>query len=350
MSCIYYGNQEGLTYNKREHVFPASLGCKTMLPKGWVSDQANELFSPMEEILTRRSLISTERALFGPGKRGSLAPQKAAQSDVCVGVDEKGDRVLSYMALGTPYNISHFCRGAKQYRICLAVKDMPDAASKFISILNQFGEQTKYVTLTSKDISPDEVLVGYHKGKYYIAFHPSKKDCYHIEKEIKVFLSYSDAVLNAKKMREEQTHVKMGFQLQETPETSRMCAKILLNATAYLYGKEFAERPEFDEVRAWILHGNHSEKFCRLPSAVEEAEVLHKIVPEKSHWCQFGMIQNQFVGVLCLYGFWQWVVPLAYFDEPPIHEPNAFICDWENQKDYKLLDYILEYQGLSAKV
>lgn len=84
MSCIYYGNQEGLTYNKREHVFPASLGCKTMLPKGWVSDQANELFSPMEEILTRRSLISTERALFGPGKRGSLAPQKAAQSDVCV--------------------------------------------------------------------------------------------------------------------------------------------------------------------------------------------------------------------------------------------------------------------------
>lgn len=350
MSCIYYGNQEGLTYNKREHVFPASLGCKTMLPKGWVSDQANELFSPMEEILTRRSLISTERALFGPGKRGSLTTKNAAQSDVCVGIDEKGDRVLSYMALGTPYNISHFCRGAKQYRICLAVKDMPDAASKFISILNQFGEQTKYVTLTSKDISPDEVLVGYHKGKYYIAFHPSKKDCYHIEKEIKVFLSYSDAVLNVNSMREEQTHVKMGFQLQETPETSRMCAKILLNTTAYLYGKEFAERPEFDEVRAWILHGLHSEKFCRLPSAVEEAEVLHKIVPEKSHWCQFGMIQNQFVGVLCLYGFWQWVIPLAQFDEPPIHEANAFICDWKNQKDYKLLDYILERQGLGAKI
>lgn len=254
------------------------------------------------------------------------------------------------MALGTPYNISHFCRGAKQYRICLAVKDMPDAATKFISALNNFDEHTKYVTLTSKDISPSEVLVGYHKGKYYIASHPSQKDSYHIEKEIKVFLSYSDAVLNAKNMREEQTHVKMGFQLQETPETSRMCAKILLNATAYLHGKEFAERPEFDEVRAWILHGNHSEKFCRLPSAVEEAEVLHKIVPEKSHWCQFGMIQNQFVGVLCLYGFWQWAIPLARFDEPPIHEVNAFICDWKNQKDYKLLDYILERQGLGAKI
>lgn len=254
------------------------------------------------------------------------------------------------MALGNPYNISHFCRGEKHFRISLAVKDMPDAATKFISALNNFDEHTKYVTLTSKDISPSEVLVGYHKGKYYIASHPSQKDSYHIEKEIKVFLSYSDAVLNAKNMREEQTHVKMEFQLQETPETSRMCAKILLNATAYLYGKEFAEKPEFDEVRAWILRGNHSEKFCRLPSAVEEAEVLHKIVPEKSHWCQFGMIQNQFVGVLCLYGFWQWVIPLAHFDEPPIHEANAFICDWKNQKDYKLLDYILECQGLGAKI
>lgn len=51
MSCIYYGNQEGLTYNKREHVFPASLGCKTMLPKGWVSDQANEFFLKWKMIL-----------------------------------------------------------------------------------------------------------------------------------------------------------------------------------------------------------------------------------------------------------------------------------------------------------
>ena len=92
---------------------------------------------------------------------------------------------------------------------------------------------------------------------------------------------------------------------------------------------ERLERPEFDEVRAWILHGNHSEKFYRLPSAVEETAALHKIVPEKSHWCQFAMIQNQFIGVLCLYGFWQWGVPLAYFDKPPIHEPNAFICDLE---------------------
>lgn len=94
MSCIYYGNQEGLTYNKREHVFPASLGCKTMLPKGWVSDQANELFSPMEEILTRRSSISTERALFGPGK-GALLRHKKRLKAMCVLVWTKSETAFS---------------------------------------------------------------------------------------------------------------------------------------------------------------------------------------------------------------------------------------------------------------
>ena len=47
--CIYYGDMPGLTYNKREHIFPAGLGGKAMLPKGYVSDQANELFSPKSQ-------------------------------------------------------------------------------------------------------------------------------------------------------------------------------------------------------------------------------------------------------------------------------------------------------------
>ena len=46
--CIYLGNCEDLTYQKQEHVFPAGLGGKRMLDHGVVSDQANNLFSPME--------------------------------------------------------------------------------------------------------------------------------------------------------------------------------------------------------------------------------------------------------------------------------------------------------------
>ena len=46
--CIYFGDAPNLTYNKSEHIFPAGLGGTVTLPQGWVSDQANELFSSME--------------------------------------------------------------------------------------------------------------------------------------------------------------------------------------------------------------------------------------------------------------------------------------------------------------
>lgn len=46
--CIYYSDRNDLTYKNREHIFPAGLGRMKMLPQGYVSDQANALFSPLE--------------------------------------------------------------------------------------------------------------------------------------------------------------------------------------------------------------------------------------------------------------------------------------------------------------
>ena len=46
--CIYYGNKEDLTYNSREHIFPATIGGIETLPEGYVSDKANSYFSKLE--------------------------------------------------------------------------------------------------------------------------------------------------------------------------------------------------------------------------------------------------------------------------------------------------------------
>ena len=103
--CIYYGVSPSLTYKNQEHVFPAGLGGNKKLPNDYVSDQANKQFSPMELKLMRSSLISFERMMFGPGDRGSLQPRKASKSFVNVGVQDDNEVVLSYTALGKPYNI-----------------------------------------------------------------------------------------------------------------------------------------------------------------------------------------------------------------------------------------------------
>lgn len=75
--CIYLKETNiELTYKKREHVIPASLGGKVTLPIGTVSDQANELFSKTERIAVRETLLSINRNNVGPGKRGSKGVEK----------------------------------------------------------------------------------------------------------------------------------------------------------------------------------------------------------------------------------------------------------------------------------
>ena len=82
--CIYYGTREDLTYKKQEHIFPTVIGGIQKLNQGVVSDQANELFSPLELKLMRNSIISVARTLKGSGKRGSLSPRKATKSRVTI--------------------------------------------------------------------------------------------------------------------------------------------------------------------------------------------------------------------------------------------------------------------------
>lgn len=72
-NCIYLSDKNNkLTYKKREHVISAGIGGRRMLPIGYVSDQANELFSKYELKCLRYSPLAIERARYGPGKRGSL--------------------------------------------------------------------------------------------------------------------------------------------------------------------------------------------------------------------------------------------------------------------------------------
>lgn len=72
-NCIYLSDSNfELTYKKQEHVISAGIGGRRKLPKGYVSDQANELFSKYELKCLRYSPLAIERARYGPGKRGSL--------------------------------------------------------------------------------------------------------------------------------------------------------------------------------------------------------------------------------------------------------------------------------------
>lgn len=75
--CIYYKNRMGLTFNKREHIFPKAIGGLERLDAGVVSDQANEFFANNLEVKTlRTSEIFIGRIANGYNKKPSKEKQK----------------------------------------------------------------------------------------------------------------------------------------------------------------------------------------------------------------------------------------------------------------------------------
>jgi len=65
MSCIYLKNKQGLAFEKREHIFPRMLGGSVRLPKGIVSDEANEIFSKLEQrIANDNNIYSVIKTIF----------------------------------------------------------------------------------------------------------------------------------------------------------------------------------------------------------------------------------------------------------------------------------------------
>lgn len=73
--CIYK-ETEDLRFRKAEHVIPAGLGGKTTLPKGYVSDKMNEMFSAIEAKALRTTIIGGVRNFVGPGHRGKMTVSK----------------------------------------------------------------------------------------------------------------------------------------------------------------------------------------------------------------------------------------------------------------------------------
>ena len=82
-NCIYFCDKHrGLTYKNSEHIISSAIGGRRTLPKGYVSDQANNFLSKYELACMRYSPLFIERAKLGPGKRGSFNINKIDDPDI----------------------------------------------------------------------------------------------------------------------------------------------------------------------------------------------------------------------------------------------------------------------------
>ena len=335
--CIYLGNSEDLTYQKQEHVFPAGLGGKRMLDHGVVSDQANNLFSPMELKLMRHSLIAFERMMYGPGKRGSHNPAKVSKSAVNVGLQDDGKPILCYTAAGKPYNIPQFHRHENEATISVP-NEHADAENQIKSLLvslEHFPE--KYTFLKSEHIPDGDILIGVLDGIYYVATNSVKPTNSCIEKEVQIFLEN----FQMKEIEYGENHAKQSHRSGEDSEIARMYAKIAMNVLALRKGSEYASHPNFSEIRTWILTGESSTEYFFLPQIqVEPLDEIMKMIPPKAHWCIFVCGNGKLDAIVCLYNRYIRRFTLGDLPDGKSFLLDGYICDWENEQEYTVMQFI----------
>lgn len=335
--CIYYGNQNGLTYSTKEHIFPAGLGGNKMLPIGYVSDQANALFSPMESVLMHDSLIALDRSLFGPGKRGSLSPQKASSSNVVISKEDTGKLVFSYTSQGTPYIIPQYYRGDNKLVFSANPNDGIDGFNQFIEKLRQFNG--KYKLIISNDVPENHILVACFKGKYYIGTSNSQIEVKYIEKEIKFAISQ----FKIGDIKHGMPHVKQDHAFTENSDIARVYAKTALNVLANFQGEAFVKQPLFNDIRNWIIRIPDCKDFFHRPKTDTKT-----YFPEKSHWCVIQVIDNYLVGVVGFYNSHVRTFNLCEYSHCDFVYPIGMVCDWQNNKEYTLMEWIVSMTNKPA--
>lgn len=335
--CIYLGNSENLTYQKQEHVFPAGLGGKRMLDHGVVSDQANELFSPMELKLMRHSLIAFERMMYGPGKRGSHNPAKAAKSAVNVGLQDDGQPILCYTAAGKPYNIPQFHRHENEATVSVPneCSDGEKQIKSFLASLEYFRDKCTF--LKSEYIPDGDILIGFSEGTYYVATNAIRPTNACIEKEVRNFL----ANFQMRELKYGEHHAKQSHKLGETPEIARVYAKIAINVLALRKGFEYASHPNFLEIREWILTGEASTEYFFLPQIqAEPPDDIMKMIPPKAHWCIFVCRNGKLDAIVCLYNRYIRRFTLGDLPDGKSFLLDGYICDWQNEQEYTIMQFI----------
>ena len=160
--CIYLRNRDNLTYNGREHIFPAAIGGIHTLEKGCVSDQANSIFCKLEDEMIHASTVSLCRGFSGPGKRGSNLPSGTVRILYSLDNNGKVDKLsLGIMSMGKAYHIPHVSILYNSFSFSdeyTSEKELTRSFHKFLNMLSEFNKSPRFVNITPENYSNDTII------------------------------------------------------------------------------------------------------------------------------------------------------------------------------------------------
>ncbi|TGL75365.1 HNH endonuclease [Leptospira levettii] len=341
--CLYCGKDDReVTFTSQEHVFPAGIGGIFQLPKGTVCDNCNTRnFSDHERDFMRNSIISLPRQFYGPGKRGSLNPNKATSSLVhlMAHTDESEERSLGFIQIGKPFQIPQFrFLGIESVNLIIAPShgDVDNQIEDFLKVMREFTSESKFVFLTDELIEKDEAYFGFWENKYYL--------CSQTPSSISSVLEFLDNLRKRKfyettqreyKIAQVESRQKFGFNINSF---ERVSAKIAFNGLRYLTSLEYCLQPNFQEIRNYILYGGDC-KFVTIESESDHFRI-NEFFPMLSHRLLiFSAKEEGIIAYLNFYSSFKLIIRMSteYSSENFF---NGIICDWRNRQDMIYADYL----------
>ena len=129
----------------------------------------------------------------------------------------------------------------------------------------------------------------------------------------------------------------------------RVVAKIAFNCLAEVRGREYVMQQKFDPIRETILTGEAiDKKVLMLGREKTNADVLEKLENAKGfgvwrHIVLITWVPNGLVAEVMLYGGSSpMLVVLSEEDCRDFGQMDGYVCDWENRREMRFLDYLGE--------
>lgn len=331
MSCIYYLNKENLTYNKKEHIFPATIGGIETLPVGYVSDQANEYFSKFESNLVTSSFIGLEKSFWGPGERGKNVPGRMPITIFANGEKEE----LGFTFMGKPHAIPQIIISEDINQIHVTRDDIFQTNKDLDKLIKNIRNFNNKYTILSVKPNKAKFIIGFYKNRTYISTR--------FEDKIKEYVEYIKS-----KVLDNIDYSKAKIGLIDKPNTvinmavsadndARIFAKTALNLIAKIKGCEYANKSDFDGFKKWIM-GEENDNFTQLPRDLKLFQFLN--INDKIHYCVLMNIDGFFVASVTFYNHWTMRFDICPAFDTFFNTPYIYFCDWQNNSEYSLLDLL----------
>lgn len=324
--------------------------------------------------MIQKHILEIRSTLF----RRALAGCKNCRKDMFqMKSNENGMYSLGYIRMGTPITINqiHITQmenGKHQVSFCFDTEEVDkehylEKVTEWMPELKSFDGQA-CVIIREEGLAENEIILGQAGNRWYLAARPEmdeEKLKSETAKEIWLLaLACEQEMLNQSATSEEEK-IPSGIDgfgnlcVEKSQVTSnmhqmidmnaykRVVAKIAFNCLAEVRGRDYVMQPKFDFIREAILTGEEIDHVVFFQERDKKhTEVLDSLGNAKGfgvwrHTVIITWTGDRLVAEVMLYGTSSpMLVILAQENCRDFGIMDGYMCDWENHREMRFMDYI----------